>query len=142
MRLAATILLAALPALAQPPSQFRSSAPITIAGSDGLNEVEIPVEAYRDARKDLADVRVINKAGEAVPYAWSAAPPPQLEATPPIELPIFPISKVERAGGTASAEVSVRASDGTLVSVRSKGGAAPKGKVTPKAYLLDATKAT
>jgi hypothetical protein len=142
MRLAAAILLAALPAIAQPPSQFRSSAPITLTGSDGLNEVEIPVEAYRDARKDLADIRVFNKAGEAVPYAWAGMPPPQLAATPPIELPIFPISKVEPAGDAASAEVSVRASDGTLVSVRSKGGAAAKAQPTPKAYLLDASKAT
>ena len=142
MRLAAALLLAALPAIAQPPSQFRSSAPITVTGADGLNEVEIPVEAYRDARKDLADIRVFNKAGEAVPYAWAGMAPPQLEATPPLELPIFPISKVEPAGSSASAEVSVRASDGTLVSVKSKGAAPAKGKATPKAYLLDASKAT
>lgn len=142
MRLAAAILLAALPAFAQPPSQFRSSAPITLAGTDALNEVEIPVEAYRDARRDLADIRVFNKAGESVPYAWAGMPPPQLEATAPIELPIFPISRVEAAGGSSGAEVTVRASDGTLVSVKSKGGAPPKAKVTPKAYLLDASKAT
>ena len=142
MRLAAALLLAALPAFAQPPSQFRSSAPITLGGADALNEVEIPVEAYRDARRDLADIRVFNNAGESVPYAWAGMPPPQLEATPPIELPIFPISRVEPAGGGASAEVSVRASDGTLVSVKSKGGAPEKGKVSPKAYLLDASKAT
>lgn len=142
MRLVAAILLAALPAFAQPPSQFRSSAPITLGGADALNEVEIPVEAYRDARRDLGDIRVFNKAGEAVPYAWSGMPPPQLEATPPIELPMFPISKVEPAGANTGAEVTVRASDGTLVSVKSRGGAAGKTKVMPKAYLLDASKAT
>lgn len=142
MRLAAALLLAAaFPLHAQPPSQFRASAPIELTGKDALHEVELPFEAYRDARRDLADVRVFNARGDAVPMAWAGMPPPQLESAPPIELPIFPVSTLEAAPGPAGAEVTVRAADGTLVMVKSKQAAAAKVK-QPKAYLLDASKAT
>ena len=141
MRWAAILLAVALPAAAQAPSQFRSSAPIEVSGKDALNELELPLEAYRDARKDLGDVRIYNASGDAVPYAWAGMPPPQLESSPPVELPIFPISKLEAGEGPAGTEVTIRAADGTLVSVRGKGAPA-KGKVQPKAYLVDASQAT
>lgn len=141
MRLAAALLALALPALAQPPSQFRVSAPITPAGKEALNEVELPLEAYRDARKDLADVRVFNAKGESVPFAWAGMPPPQLESTPAIDLPIFPVSSLEPAPGPGGTEVSIKAADGTLVSVKGKPSAKSAAQAKPRAYLLDASKA-
>lgn len=136
------LLVLSLSAWAEAPSTFRSSAPIEIPGKDGLNEVELPFEAFRDARKDLGDVRVFNAKGEPVPFAWAGMPAPQLEATPPVELPLFPVSRLEAATVTsaAGAEVTVRAADGTLVAVKSRSAAAPKAKAQPKAFLLDASK--
>lgn len=139
MRFAAVIVLAALPAFAQAPSQFRSSAVIAPKGTDPLQQLELPFEVYLDARRDLGDVRIFNAAGEAVPIAWTGPPRVELEASPPIELPIFPVSKVEFEHARGGAEVSIRTADGTLVAV--KGRSAPKATVRPAAYLLDASQA-
>jgi hypothetical protein len=145
MRIAAIVLLtAALPALAQSPATFRSSAEVTPAGADALHVMELPFEAYRDSRKDLADIRIFNAAGDPVPFAWAPDPGPMTEPAVPVDLPIFPVRTVPLAG-QAHAEVTVRAADGTLVSIRGLG----KGKaLTPgtapraAAWLLDATKTT
>ena len=141
MKFAALIFLAAFPAYAQAPTQFRTSAPLTISGGDALHLADLPPEAYRDARSDLADVRIFNAAGESVPFAWAGKSDPVLEVAPPIELPIFPVSRLEPVTSGASAEVTVRAADGTLVSGR---GARSKAKavVRPAAWLLDASRAT
>jgi len=141
-RFLAVALLAALPVHAQAPSQFRASAPLTLEGEDALHQVELPYEAYRDARNDLADIRIFNAAGESVPFAWAGKPDPTLESAPPIDLPIFPVSKVEPATAGPRAEVTVRAADGTLVSVKSRGAPAKAATVKPAAWLLDASKST
>jgi len=137
----ALLLAAALPLHAQPPSQFRASAPVEVSGKDALHEVELPFEVFRDARRDLADVRIFNAKGDAVPMAWAGVPPPQLESSPPIELPFFPISTLEAVPGAGAPEVTVRAADGTLVFLKGKQAAAT-AKSKPRAYLLDASKAT
>jgi len=143
MKFAALISLAvaALPAYAQAPSQFRTSAPLTISGGDALHLADLPFEAYRDARNDLADVRIFNAGGESVPFAWAGQSDPVLEATPPIELPIFPVSRLDPVTSGSGAEVTVRAADGTLVSIR---GATTKAKTVarPAAWLLDASRTT
>ncbi len=141
MKFAALIFLAALSAYAQAPTQFRTSAPLSISGGDALHLADLPLEAYRDARSDLADVRIFNAAGESVPFAWAGKSDPVLEVAPPIDLPIFPVSRLEPVTSGAGAEVTVRAADGTLVSVR---GARSKAKavVRPAAWLIDASRAT
>src|SRR5687767_6089111 len=143
MKFAALISLAvaALPAYAQAPSQFRTSAPLTISGGDALHLADLPFEAYRDARNDLADVRIFNAGGESVPFAWAGQSDPVLEATPPIELPIFPVSRLDAVTSGQGAEVTVRAADGTLVSIR---GATTRAKTVarPAAWLLDASRTT
>jgi hypothetical protein len=139
MRIAALIALAALPALAQAPSEFRSGAPITTKGTDALHQLELPVEVYRDARRDLGDVRVFNAAREPVPIAWAGPPKVEIESTPPIELPIFPISTLQEKPGKGAAEVSIRTVDGALVTV--KGRASTTSIAKAAAYVLDASHA-
>jgi hypothetical protein len=136
-----SLAVAAFPAYAQAPSQFRMSAPLTIAGGDALHLADVPFEVYREARKDLADVRIFNAAGESVPFAWAGQSDPVLEVTPPIALPIFPVSRLDPVTSGTGAEVTVRAADGTLVSVR---GATTRMKTVarPAAWLLDASRAT
>ena len=123
MRIAALLAFAALPALAQSPSTFRSSAEVTPEGADALHRLEVPFEAYRDARKDLADIRIFNKEGDPVPIAWAPDPGRMTEPATPIELPMFPVRTVP-AVGAPTTEVSIRTADGTLVSV--KGAQKPK----------------
>ena len=142
MRVAVLVLAAALPALAQSPSTFRSSAQVTPAGADALHVLELPFEAYRDARPDLADIRVFNAGGDPVPFAWAPDPGKLTEPATPIDLPMFPVRTVPVAG-KASTEVSVRAADGTLVSIRGLQPRRVPGKPAgPKAaaWLLDASK--
>ena len=137
MRLA--LLFLALPALASA-AEFRSNAPLTLSGGDPLQRVALPFEVYRDSRPDLADVRVVNSSGEAVPIAWAGEPDVQLEPPRMVELPVFPVAK--RPPGAATpfpADVTVRASDGTLVAIRTKGRAPKPPPAGIQAYLLDAS---
>lgn len=131
------LLLLALPALAAA-ADFRSAAPIELDRPDSLQRIRLPFEAYRDARPDLADVRVLNAAGEAVPIAWAGEPEPTKEPPAKVALPVFPVSRLPAAGSVAGAEISVRASDGTLVAVKPRGAAKPP-EARPAAYVLDAS---
>ena len=137
MRIAIVLALLALPALAESPSEFRSGAPIATRGNDALQQLELPYEVYRDARKDLGDVRVFNAVRESVPYAWAGPPRVELEAAPPVDLPLFPVSRLEAEPGKGGTEVTIKTADGTLVAV--KGRSAPKSVAKPAAYLLDAS---
>ena len=156
MRIAAIVLAAAMPALAQSPATFRSNAEVTPTGADALAVMELPFEAYRDARRDLADIRIFNAGGDAVPYAWAPDPGRMTEPATPVDLPMFPVRQVPQAG-QAYTEVTVRAADGTLISLRggspsplkegrrdSRKALTPNDTATPKAaaWLLDATKTT
>ena len=129
----------ALSVFAEEPSDFSASAAVTPANADALQRFTLPFQAYRDTRRDLADVRVFNARGEPVPIALAGDPEAVREAPRTVALPIFPVSKLAAAAGTKGAEVTVRMSDGTLVEVRGRGGAAARSFV-PAAYLVDASK--
>lgn len=150
MRIAAIALAAALPALAQSPATFRSSAEVIPTGADALAVMELPFEAYRDARRDLADIRIFNAGGDAVPYAWAPDPGRMTEPATPVDLPMFPVRQTPQVG-QPYAEVTVRAADGTLVTVRGAGKgrgptpgktSTPDGSERAAAWLLDASKTT
>ena len=135
---AAALVLASLPAIAAP--GFRSSAPISFSNEGTLHRVAIPFEAYRDARHDLADVRMVNSANEEVPIAWAGEPDTARDASVTHELPIFPVAAKVTEANFAGTEISVKAADGTLVAIQQKG---PAAKATPAsrtaAYVLDAS---
>ena len=139
MRLALALALVAWPAFGQAPGPFTSSAPLTLGGAEGLHRVELPPEAYRETRRDLADVRILNGRGEAVPIAFAGDPDRLRDVLPPADLPLFPVSTLESApSGRGASEVSVRTQDGTLVSIRGKAASAAK-TTRAVAYLLDAS---
>ncbi|MEO7743918.1 MAG: DUF3999 domain-containing protein [Usitatibacter sp.] len=138
MRLA-ILLVSLLPAISAA-AEFRSNAPLTLSGGDSLQRVVLPFEVYRDSRPDLADVRVVNAQGETVPMAWAGEPDVQREAPLMVELPVFPVAR--RQAGTAirfPADVTVRASDGTLVAIRTKGSSPKPPPADTMAYLMDAS---
>jgi len=140
-RVATLLLLAALPALAQSPSTFRSNAEVTPGSPDALHLLELPFEAYRDARRDLADIRIFNTSGDPMPFAWAPDPGRLVEPATPIPLPMFPVRTVTPEG-KASTEVTIHAADGTLVSVRGAAKSPGKPIIGPKsaAWLADASK--
>ena len=138
MRAIAATLLLASAGLAQ--ADFKASAPIELKGSDAFHRLTLPMEVYRDARPDLADVRVLNARGEAVPFAFAPEPDPVKEAPTSAPLPQFPVApRPAGVTGTSRVQVSVTTrADGTLVSVQER----TTGKQVlprPVAYLLDAS---
>ncbi|MCG6876835.1 MAG: DUF3999 domain-containing protein [Betaproteobacteria bacterium] len=133
-----TTLVTAYPVGAAEPrmQDFGWTAPIAIDGRDALYVAEVPLEVYAgSARRDLADLRVYNGAGEIVPYALRsvATPDPRRRASVPV--PIFP---VWGKPGTEIGGVSVRVKQGrggAIIDVQSdERGAAPRRIA---AYLVD-----
>ncbi|HEX7558233.1 MAG TPA: DUF3999 domain-containing protein [Usitatibacter sp.] len=138
--IALATLAAALNASAEAPSDFRSAAPITVSSSEALHRLTLPFEAYRDARRDLGDLRIFNAHGDALPIAFAGDAQATREASPAVGLPIFPVSAAAPGRDQALGDLNVVVrsnSDGTLVSVqgRTRGVAAPR----PVAWLLDAS---
>lgn len=128
----------AFPSLAEVPADFTTRAPLELSGSGPLYRVPLPIEAYRDARRDLADVRIFNARGEPVPIALAGDPDREREAPAMVELPRFAVSSVTPLSRDTRTEVTIRAQDGTLVEVKGRGSKAPS-EVRPAAYLLDAS---
>jgi hypothetical protein len=136
----AVVLAATLPAHGE---DFRSKAPITVQGTDPFQRIELPFEAYRDTRRDLGDLRVLNAKGEAVPLAFVGEAVPEREKPVNVRLPQFAATTLAPTAATSGkVEIHVRtAADGTLRYVESRSAnraAAPVPR--PAAYFLDASK--
>ena len=138
MRRLAWLLVLALPAFAEDPSDFAGTARITPAGGDALQRFTLPFEVYRDARRDLADVRVFNAKGEAVPIAMAGDPEAAREAPVMVELPQFAIASIT-PGGRQGTDLRIRASDGTLIVVTGIHRPAKGETFKTVAYVLDAS---
>lgn len=137
MRIAALLALAALPALAAGPDDYRFRAAITLTGSDPLQRVVLPFGVYRDARRDLADVRIFNARGEPVPIAFAGEADPAKEEPRRVALALFPVTSKAPRGDSSQMEVTVRTQDGSLVAVR--GGRTKDSAPAPVAFLADAS---
>ncbi len=134
-RFAALAACVALHAMAESPADFASGAALTPSGGDALQRFALPPEAYRDARRDLADVRVFNGRGEPVPIAWAAGHETAREAPRLVELRPFAVTG-HGAEIASAAQVTVRTEDGTLVAVHGKRAVR---QAVPVAWLLDAS---
>ena len=136
--LAVLVAIVALPAFAEPADPYRWEAPVTVTGKDALNRITLPIEVYRDARPDLADLRILNASGEALPMAYAGEATPVRTEPAPVALPIFPVTAEEAPRGSfENLDVQVRSSaDGTIVSVHGRG----QGKAAQRtvAWLVDA----
>jgi hypothetical protein len=116
---------------------FTVTAPITLGGKDALHRLELPFEVHRDARPDLADVRVLDGSGEEVPYGFAPEPPPGKEPVSGTMLTLFPVSKREVAT-TSGPDISIRTPEGTAVSIRG-GRVTTTGEGKPAAWIADAS---
>lgn len=63
-------LAAAEPAHTPTPAEFAAHLPLKVSGDNGVVQLQLPLAVYQHARTpDLADLRVYNSAGQALPYA-------------------------------------------------------------------------
>jgi hypothetical protein len=141
MRLARAIALAVLaPCLAaaqDEPADYRYSAPLELDGVASHYRFSLPAHAYRGAeRRDHADLRVFNAAGEPVPHAFA---PREIErpAGRSRSVNLFPLHG-DRAKGVEGTTVRVeRTASGSVVNV-SVTNAPAVGRRTLLGYLVDA----
>jgi hypothetical protein len=134
------VCLLALAAHAESPSDFRSTAPVTPAAGDPLQRLTLPFEVYRDARPDLADLRLFNAKDEGLPIAFAGTPEPTRESPRTTALTMFPLySRAPAAASSPNVDIQVRTGrNGTVVSVHEGGRRAPDQQ-RPIAWLIDAT---
>ena len=122
----------------QAPADFAFRAPLTLQSAEAIHRVTVPTDVYREARADLADLRVFNAKGESLPLAF-AGPQPTVRTSPEgVALAQFPVFAPASPKSEARFDVTVRARpDGTLVSVQDR--TKSRAVRTPAAYLLDAS---
>ncbi len=129
----------ALAADALPP--FANSAPLALEGKGAVYALTLPEAAYRGiARRDLGDLRVLNGAGEVVPYALERVAPKEKTAGSVLGLAFFPLTV---APGKAIEDLTLRVErrpDGTVSAVVTPGARrTPERRVA--GYLIDASAA-
>ncbi len=131
------VAIAATSAWAEEPADFRSSAAIHAKAGESVQRVALPFEAYRDARRDLADLRIFNGRGEALPFAFASEEEAKREARASIRLAVFPVMAAA-SGRPENLDVVVR-TDNEGAIVRVEGRRAGSGTPRPVAWLLDAS---
>lgn len=137
--LAWILLASSLPLQAAEPAreEFAYAYPVTAVEQAPFYRVEIPQFLYETVtRPDLGDVRVFDRDGAAVPHLIRRQA--QQEAVRRAKLPLFPVyADANRLGDDLSLKIDKDA-NGTIVNVRSTGGAS--GQRDAAFYLLDASK--
>lgn len=119
------------------PSDYASGFTLDTPGDAPFYRVELPLAVHGQARADLADVRVFNTRGEAVPYAlgaWNdglrAAPKPDLE-----NVPFFPLALPEGSSPDALDVKIEQTTAGKVIALHSRAGT--KAAAAPRICLLD-----
>src|SRR5204862_3965330 len=73
-------------------SDFAYRIPLTTEGNAAFYRVELPAAVYEGAlRGDLSDLRVFNRDGATVAFAFLPRPPSTREAGAMFDLPLFPL---------------------------------------------------
>lgn len=130
------LLPAAVSAAAPKLDDYSQGVVIEAVSGQPLIEMAIPDAVYQvTTRADLADVRVFNAEGAAVPHAFCAPP----ETSPPVieqrSLSIFQLQEGARGDG-ARAQIEVQTSGGTQVRVQHN-EAATTSENTPSVHIID-----
>lgn len=141
--LALAILLAA-PVAAQNtlrPEHFAERGNIQPGGDGPFHQVVLPIAVYQGSRSpDLADLRVFNGQGEALPYSLLRRESPGESHVTETAVPFFPLLQPEQKDSGSDVSVTVRqGKDGSLVAVRQSTNAANGGNVL-RGIIIDASK--
>lgn len=122
------------------PADFAWQLPLTVSGNNGVVQFKLPLAVYQQSRMaDLADLRLFDAQGAAVPFAWHR---PGAERTATIRQSSVRMYPVYAAPGMQQAELelSVRASaDGSLISLHTPATDRATDQPLPKlrALILD-----
>src|SRR5688572_5317838 len=113
---------------AEPPARFAWSLPIELDAREHQGVM----------RRDLADIRVFNAAGEAVPHAFAPLPPVAPGDHPAIALPFFPV-QAGRGARMDGVDVRIQTrADGTVLGLTTRApGAGSEQRIV--GYLVDAS---
>lgn len=136
-----SILLVAPAAAETPlrPEHFVHRATISISDGGPFHQLALPLAVYLGASDaGLADLRVFNGQGEAVPYALLRAQAQAESQRRELAVPFFPLlAPGPGAAGERDLAVSVRqGADGTLVAV-GQSPAAPKSATVVRGVVVD-----
>ena len=132
-----TALLVGLTAGAQaqsPRTDFARGAEIRANGDGGIVRIVLPEDVYATVtRADLADLRVFNRAGEAVPHALRHSPLRPASEAEPINVPLFPMYRLPSSDSLLT-QVTV-GPGGAVLQVRNR----PPTDAVVVSYLIDAS---
>ena len=125
------------------PSRYGWSMPVSVPAGAGVARLPLPREVYLHARTgNLADVRLVDRDGQRLPFAISTPPAQANTQRSSIAARIFPVTG-SAAGGGGLQNVEIRTgSDGRLLSVSASAsasavtGTAAAGK-SLQALILD-----
>jgi hypothetical protein len=93
--------------------RFAWHAPLAVDDAHAFHRVELPAAVYEGVvRSDLADVRVRNGDGEAVPFAFLPVPSADRERAPAVDLPLFPLFVDDDARNLGDLDITVRRDGG------------------------------
>ena len=132
----AAAMLLALGASAQQLSRadFAYALPLQVDEGAPLHRVTVPLAVYQHTRRaDLSDLRVLNSAGETVPYALRSPPGDATRERSPVALAHFPLHG-DPVRATQAIELRVRAGDAEI-ELRRDGPDVLRAPMS--AYLLD-----
>ena len=135
---------AALPlaANAESLSDFAYRIPLTTEGNAAFYRVELPAAVYEGAlRGDLSDLRVFNRDGATVAFAFLPRPPSTREAGAMFDLPLFPLRADSGREDLGDLAINVRRTPGgTTVDLSTRDGR-PVSRERLVGYLVDASDA-
>lgn len=115
------------------PADFAYGMPLVTPADAAAYRLALPAAVYQHTRVDLADIRVFNAGGQAVPYALSLPSDHVLPRGPGTALPLFPLRS-----DTAAASDAVRVTiDSSGADVRLRNRATVTAGSTVRQYILD-----
>jgi hypothetical protein len=133
------LLLAAGASRAAEPQPFDVEAPIALEGAGPYFRLDLPMAVRFAAHSpELADLRVFNGAGEAVPFSLIRSRAETEQALERSDLKWFPLYRGAAAGGPTPEIRVERNADGTVVSIR-EGERPVDAAPALRGFILDAS---
>lgn len=121
------------------PGDFASGLRLQPQGDHALWELELPEQVYRTVtRSDLGDIRVFNRAGDAVPFTLRRPVVTDVQAPEPERVPVFALRAEPDSDESGRSVRIVTDERGSIVDVLTPETDAAGERIG--AYLIDASK--
>jgi len=116
--------------------EFAWSIPIEVPSGAPVARLDLPLVVYRDCVSPvLSDLRILNGAGEVVPYALQQPEPAALATPTTLRLPLFPLRGDAAVSGAA---LQLRI-DGGKTSIEVEGAPAEPAPAPVSGYFVNAS---